>query len=370
MSVRKIRKSWWIDIRHKDERVRKRSPENSRAGAAAYEALVRHRIARGEPLEGTESLLGQPSKALKDFVPEWFETYVRTNNKPTEQRSKDVTFRIHLLPWFGSYRLSEITNIEIEQYKSAKQKSGLSAKTINNHLCALMKCLRCANDWGLLVSLPKMSLLRVPPQPFDFLTPIESAKLLRGSEEPQWREMILVALRTGMRLGELIGLDWSAVDFRRRIITVRQSIVYGKVSSPKSNRIRHIPMANEVLEILWLRREEQGLVFPRPDGQPLAYNTTDLAIKRHCKRAGLRPIGWHVLRHTFASQLATEGVSMRIIQEFLGHSTIQMTGRYAHLAPSAFQNTIEVLQVAEDREMLKFGQQVGNADEILAVMIR
>lgn len=365
MGVRKIKTSWWIDLRDEGRRIRKRSPENSKAGAEAFEALVRHRLARGEPPEGFPRPPEMKIKLLKAFVPEWFETYVRTNNKPTEQRSKEVTFRIHLLPWFGSYRLNEITNAEIERYKSNKQKSGLSPKTINNHLCALMKCLRCANDWELLATLPKMSLLKVPPQPFDFLTPIESARLLRGSEEPQWREMILVALRTGMRLGELIGLDWSAVDFRRRIITVRQSIVYGKISSPKSNRIRHIPMANEVSEMLWPRRQEQGLVFPRPDGEPLAYNTADLAIKRHCKRAGLRPIGWHVLRHTFASQLATEGISMRIIQEFLGHSTIQMTGRYAHLAPSAFQSTIEVLQMAEDREMFKLGQPVGNQNEML-----
>lgn len=368
MGVRKIKTSWWVDFRAGGQRIRKRSPENTRAGAQAFEVLIRQRLVRGEPPEGMPEAPKRPVMLLKDFAPEWVETYVKTNNKPTTQRSKDVALRVHLLPWFGKFRLEEITSIEIERYKSAKQKQGLSPKTINDQVGVLTKCLRCAIDWGLLMSLPRSTMLRVPPQPFDFLTPVESHNLLQDTQEPIWHEMLLVALRTGMRLGELIGLDWSAVSLERRMITVRQSIIYGQVSSPKNNRMRHIPATDEVVAALSYRRKSSGLVFPRPDGEPFAYNTVNLAIKRHCKRVGLRPIGWHVLRHTFASQLATEGIPMRVIQDLLGHSSILMTVRYAHLAPNTLHISLEVLQMAEKRELLNVGQQVVNQRLLLSAI--
>ncbi len=364
MGVGKNRKSWWVSVRHAGVRYRKRSPENSRAGALAYEALIRYKLARGESLEPPKPVEKAPVCLFKDFVARWFTTYVVTNNKPSEQRSKSSSIRIHLLPVFGDYPLEKITTAQIEEYKAAKQKTALSPKTINNHLCIISKCLRDAQEWGLIATVPRIRMLRVPPQRFDFLTSYESALLLQDKEEPKWHEMLLVALRTGMRLGELIGLDWSAIDFDRRLIIVRQSIVKGHVGSPKNNRTRVVSITDEVCAALAYRRKKEGLVFPRHDGKPLAQNTARNAILRHCKRVGLRPLGWHALRHTFASQLATEGAPMRAIQDLLGHSTPQMTARYAHLTPAAHQSFVALLLAAEQREMKRFGQPADSAGEI------
>ncbi len=204
-----------------------------------------------------------------------------------------------------------------------------------------------------------MALLRVPPQQFDYLSPEESELLLSDRKEPIWHEMILLALRTGMRHGELIGLDWSDIDFSHQMITVRQSIVDGIVSSPKNNRIRYIPMTDELSSALLHRRQKSGLVFTRPDGRPLSYSIAWNSIRRVCKRVGLRLIGWHVLRHTFASQLAAQGVQMRTIQELLGHATIQMTSRYAHVSTSMLRDAVELLR-----------QQAVNTDKILSEMFR
>lgn len=117
MSVRKIRNSWWVDFRIEYKRYRKRSPENSRRGAEAYEVTLRQRLARGESLT-PQPLVERPTFA--DFSDEWFATYAQTNNKPSEQRSKESTLRLHLKPMLGRRRLDDITNRLIEEYKAAK----------------------------------------------------------------------------------------------------------------------------------------------------------------------------------------------------------------------------------------------------------
>lgn len=366
MSVRKVRNTWWVDFRFRGSRYRKRSPENTRGSALAYESLLRRRLSNGEPLEASEAPPELPQRFFGEFSAEWYETYVRTNNKPSEQRTKEIVLRVHLVPYFGKMKLQDITALEVEKYKAVKKKSGLAAKTVNNHMAALFKCLRCANEWGLTGFVPRMVLLNVPPQRFDFLTPVESDQLLRDCREPMWHQMALMALRTGMRLGELFGLDWSDIDFKRGVITVRHSLVREVLSSPKNNLVRHIPMTPEVVSSLLKRRKDRGLVFHRPGGKPLSYGIAGNAIKRLYKRAGLRKIGWHVLRHTFASQLAAAGVPMLAIQNLLGHATIQMTTRYAHLAPITLHNAVDLLDVAgRPSEVFNLGQQAVNTRRIL-----
>ena len=170
-----------------------------------------------------------------------------------------------------------------------------------------------------------------------------------------------------MRLGELFGLDWSAVDFQRRMVAVRQSFVRGNFGTPKSNKIRHIPLTDDVCLALYESRKPSGLIFHREDGTPLSQHIAERALHRACNRAGLPLIGWHALRHTFASDLASEGVSMRAIQELLGHSTIVMTQRYAHLAPSSLRDAMTVLELRTERgKKESFGQQLGSVEKLLA----
>jgi integrase len=281
---------------------------------------------------------------FEEFSKEWFQTYAIPNNKPSEQRNKLVALNNHLIPCFGKLQLKDIGVIHIERFKQAQIQEGIRAKTINNWLCILSKCLESAIEWGLLEHKPKIKPLKVQPQSFDFLSLEESTRLINSCDEQMWKQMITVALRTGMRLGELFGLEWGDVDFQRKMITVRQSIVRGYVGSPKSNKFRYLPLTEEVCKTLYESRRTNGFVFPRPDGTVLTHHIAERALHRASVKAGLRHIGWHVLRHTFASDLVTEGVPMRAIQELLGHSTITMTMRYAHLAPSSLREATDVLE--------------------------
>ena len=360
MSIRLFRKTWWVDFRHEGQRIRKRSPENSRAGAAHYEAVLRQRLARGEQLTQHQPA---PPPRFEAFSRRWYDTYVTTNNKPSEQQSKRLILQNHLVPFFGQLRLDTITALKIEEFKAIKISDRLAPKSVNNFLAVLGKCLRCAEEWSEIERVPRIKRLRVPPQTFDFLTVEEANQLIRAAPDARWRAMITVGLRTGLRLGELLALDWTDVNLDTGILTVRRSAFGKQMVAPKSNRIRHVPLAPEAQRALQATWQLSGLVFSPGRLSPMWRETAHRLIVRTCKTAGIRQIGWHVLRHTFASHLVTAGVSMKAVQELLGHSDIRMTMRYAHLAPSVLHDAVRLLEPAVVSAPI-LGQPVGNAISI------
>ena len=159
-------------------------------------------------------------------------------------------------------------------------------------------------------------------------------------------------------MGELVALDWSDVNLETKLLTVRRSAFKRQIVSTKSNRIRHIPLTQEVQQALRAIEQSSGAVFHRC-GRSLDDQIARRFITKLCKQVGLRHIGWHVLRHTFASHLVTAGVSIKAVQELLGHSDVRTTMRYAHLAPSALRDAVRVLEPALAPTRI-LGQPVGN----------
>jgi integrase len=360
MAVRKINNSWYVDFRAEYVRYRKRSPENTKAGAEAYEALLRQKLARGEPISREARVL-QPNQNFKEFAWKWFEAYVIPNNKLGEQRNKQKALRGSLVPFFGSMQISTISAYNIERYKGLLRRKGNSPKTINNRLTILGKCLATAYEWlELKGTPPKIMWLKCPPPKTDYLS-LDECGLLLSQSTGAMHEMVLTALRTGMRRGEIIGLQWSSIDWQNRSITVRHSKCdyTHELSSPKSNRARHIPMDADIYTALFNRKRDTGYVFTDPTQKSFSGKRLELRMSELCKSVGLRKIGWHTLRHTFASQLAMKGVPLNAVQMLLGHSTISTTMRYTHLAPSTLRTAIDMLNpktlISPD-----FGQPVGN----------
>ena len=270
MSTRKIRNSWWVDFRFRRVRYRIRSTENSKAGAAAYEVVLRQRLSCGEPIDGRQKDQISIPPTFKEFSEQWHSTYVCNNNKISEQKSKYFTLNAHLIPFFGQKRIDQISSLIIEEYKAKKRGSGLAPKTINNHLSVLSKCLHTAQEWVGLTGIPKIKLLKVPPQPFDFLSRDESEKLLDAINHPVWHAMVLVALRTGLRLGELLALEWPDIDMEMRMLTVKHSISRGVIGTPKSNKERYIPLTKETCDVLKQIKKPRGFVFCQTVGYLLA----------------------------------------------------------------------------------------------------
>ena len=128
-------------------------------------------------------------------------------------------------------------------------------------------------------------------------------------------------------------------------IRVRRAIYDGVIDTPKGGRSRDVPMSAELVAALRLlpSRFAGQLVWPGEGGRNLTKGACKHPLWRACKRAGLRRVGWHVLRHTFASHLVMRGVPLKAVQELLGHATIEMTMRYAHLAPDVTRDAVRLL---------------------------
>ncbi len=328
---------------------------DTRAGAEHAERLHIERVLKTGEVTQTPSPPKEVPR-LRDFV-ELYLDASRLQNKPSSVAAKEWTLRRHLVPAIGDLRLEQVTYAVVEDLKIelARKRARnwdksditdpptLSAKSINNILTILRRMLVIARKRGLIAVVPEIDWLKVPPQEFDFLD-FEEADRLLGAVDEEWRTMVLVALRTGMRMGELIALRWQDVDLVAGRITVRQNAVKGRIGTPKSGKAREIALSNDTRAALKSHRHLRGpFVFCTMDGVMLKYTELRHPLWRACRKAGLRPVQWHALRHSFASHLVMRGVPLKAVQELLGHSTIQMTMRYAHLGPEVTRDAVNLL---------------------------
>ena len=283
----------------------------------------------------------------------------KTPRKRSPKDDKSM-IRKHLRPFFGRMRLSDVGVATIDRFTSVKQAHGLSNKTINNALTLFGTMLRLAVDLGWLRQLPRIDKLKVGETAFHYLRTREDIQALVGAAREEAEgvfELYASALFTGMRFGELAGLHWSDVDLVRRLITVQRS--YDKPT--KSSKVRHVPILDPLLPILrdWRLRNPLRLVFPNQYGNMHAPSprVTGEIFKRCLKLAGLEDMPFHSTRHTFASHWVMNGGDIFRLQRVLGHASIQMTQRYAHLAPDVYADDYGRLGDAlstSDAEVIRF----------------
>ncbi len=349
MAVRKIKGSWWVDVRIAGRRHRLKSPEDRRQAAIDFQAKLVQELRLQAQRAGVLPL-DRRFATLAEFAPAWIDLYARQRNKPSEQRNKLRFLRRDILPLLGRLKPEAVTTVHVEQLIAAKRSQGLAPKSINNVLMTLSKMLRSAADWGVIAHAPKVKLLKSPPSKYDFLEPFESARLLQAAPTPMWRAMILLGLRTGLRISELVALTWENIDLARRVVHVRQALVLGVLGTPKNNRERHVPLTEDSLVALLALSPSRGWVFRRADGRGVDDSVARRILYKTCDRAGLRRIGWHVLRHTFASQLVGLNAPLRNVQEMLGHASLEMTMKYSHVSAHALHATAAMLDRLEERQ--------------------
>jgi integrase len=266
-------------------------------------------------------------------------------NKYSTTKAKRQILRDHVEPALGALPVTLVTYAVIEDFKVALGRKSLSAKTINNVLTVLRHLLSVAKKRGELAEIPPVEWLPVEKPGFDFLDFDEAARLFTAAaKEPEWYAMIMVAARAGLRQGELLGLRWDDVDLVAGRLTIRRAIVRGKLTTTKSKKHREVALGDDLAAALKAHRHLRGLhVFCDAAGAPFTSGACKHPLWRLCRRAGLRRIGWHVLRHTFASHLVMRGAQLKAVQELMGHATIQMTMRYAHLAPHVTRDAVRLL---------------------------
>ena len=333
MAVKKWRGKWCVDFQVGERRIRRVSPTQSRRGAEAYEAELRASLIPTS--SGSPEPAAIESPTLAEFAPEFLLTYARVNNKPAERSRKENVLRNHLVPFFGNQRLDQITPRRLEAFKADRLAQGLKPVTVNKHLGVLKKLLNCAVEWGKLAKVPRIRMLKagVTDDSDEWLLPEEVGQLLEAAEaEPKWRTFFFIAVRAGLRRGEVFALHWRDIDFDAKRIYVNYTVYKGTLQTPKGDIKRWVPLSDDLADALraWRLRSQGKLVFPNGKGKlTTSPSSANKALARVLKGGRLRHVRVHDLRHTFASHLVLQGCSLRVVQKLLGHSSIKMTERYA-----------------------------------------
>ena len=222
----------------------------------------------------------------------------------------------------SSRPIDEITAWDIERFKAARVEK-VKKSSVNRDIAVLKRLFSLAIDWNLIDKNPlkKVALYRMEEKLMRVLTPNEERKLIKAAAA-HFKPLIIVAINTGMRRGELLDLQWEQVDLQSRTITIKHS---------KSGRVRHIPINKTAQEALGgLPGPRAGHVF-RYRGSPI--KDTKTAFKGAVKRAKIPHCRFHDLRHTFATRLVLAGVDLATVKELMGHASISTTMRYAHPTP-------------------------------------
>jgi integrase len=333
-----------VDRSGRVRRVQRVAPINNRRAAEKFEHELREQLLNRS--EDEASVEPQTVPTFAQFAERFMATYAPTNNKASEVEAKKGILRVHLLPVFGSLTLDRIGVAEVEEYKARKLTANMARKSINNQLTVLRKILATAVEWRVITSVPQIKWLKTAAPEFDFLT-FEEASRLISAAAPDWRAAITIAIRTGLRQGELRALRWTDVDLNGGRIVVRRAVWRDIISTPKNGRVREIPLSRQAVAALREHPRRGEVVFSAPDGSMLSKGAMRWPLWNACKGARLRRIGWHVARHTFASHLVMRGAPLKAVQELMGHSTIEMTMRYAHLSPDARRDAVQLLDVKE-----------------------
>ena len=258
--------------------------------------------------------------------------------------------QIRQLAWWraklGPLSLADVTPARIAEARD-KLARDVTARggqrgpaTVNRYLAALSHAFAVAvKEWGWLEDSPlrKVTRPREPRGRVRYLSDDERGRLLgecRESGSPDLYCAVVLALSTGARRGEILGLRWGQVDFARRAITLLQT---------KNGEIRALPLVGHAFDLMVerakVRRIDTDLVFPgRKNNRPIDLRTP---FETAVKRAGIEDFRWHDLRHCTASYLAMNGATLAEIAEVLGHKTLAMVKRYAHLSQAHTTRVVE-----------------------------
>ncbi len=295
-----------------------------------------------ERRNGKFRLTRQPV-TMTEFATKWQEDYVTVQRQLGRMKESTavgygVAVRLHIVPFFGGMRLGDIALPHVRALMKALLDKQLSPKSVGNVVVVLKQMFKHAVQWGYLDASPAQYAERPRGE---VLTPPEIRRLLQAADEPV-RTLVLTAVMTGMRRGELLGLKWEDVDLEGGKIHVRRALWRGRFIAPKSRRARRAIDAPATVRAALAHlpsRFQGGLVFCGREGQPLdPENFTKRDFARALRRSGVRRTRFHDLRHIYASLLIAQGAHPKYIQAQLGHASIQTTlDRYGHLMPDVYE---------------------------------
>lgn len=351
---------WWIFINHQGKRKAKKIGRNKKAAEEAA-AKIEAKLVLNEM--GIDHGADKKAPLFKDYADIWLEGYVKQLRRPTTYTRYKGVLEKYIKPTIGDKPIDKITRGDIRNMLLKCFNRGLSRSSICIIRDATSGVMGYALDEELILANPVTGITsrlglerkkRLSVEPFTFEEAEHFLETCRKFE-PGYYAFFLTAFRTGMRLGELLGLRWGDIDWRGKFIRVERSFKNNLMSETKTGKVRRVDMSDQLIEVLrslYTKRKEEGLgtgqglvetIFHR-NGEPMAQNSIRNVFKRLLRKAEMRDMRLHDIRHTFASLLLSNGQSPVYVREQMGHSSIQITvDVYGHLIPSSNREAVNQL---------------------------
>lgn len=274
--------------------------------------------------------------------------YLRETQGTKKSAERDAWTVKRLQPYFSGRVLNDLKRSDVRGYIASRRAEGVKGSTINRELGLLSVALNRARlDWDWEIANPAQGMREPESEGRQvYLTREQFDALVRAAMQqkraPYLADLVVVAVMTGCRKGELLGLEWSRVDFEANVIRLR-------ASDTKAARARLVPINEAAREALQRRLQyraercpESGWVFCGPDGERIV--SVKSSYRHALGSAGIAGVRFHDLRHTCGSWLAQKGVPIGHIAAVLGHSTLRMSERYSHLAPANARDAVALLE--------------------------
>lgn len=282
------------------------------------------------------------SVTLGDFLDRYMKDVGEHTLRPNTIKAYESLIRIHVKPEIGNIKLTSLRPEHLQSFYSKKMGEGLSNRMVQFIHSVIHKALNQATKWGLVARnvsdlVEKPSVKRKSPVTWDV---VQVKRFLKQVENNRLYSLYLLAVTTGMREGELLGLQWEDVSFETNNISVKRTLlnIKGKglvLSEPKSESSKRLVSIPPFVMAVLKTRASGGLMFKTSNNTPISPRNLVRDFKKNLANAGLPDIRFHDLRHTAATLMLTEGVHPKVVQEMLGHSQISLTlDTYSHVIPT------------------------------------
>jgi integrase len=324
---------WYVRLWYKDQKdgTWKRMVE-----AVSRQKKAAERRLKKLETEAYEGKLFERKKPPQTTFEKMMELYLDWSKLNKRSWGRDVTSAGHLVAFFGGMKPAEIHPLLIERYKRERVER-VSRRTVDIELACLKHVFTKAVEWGHAAENPvrKVRLFKPRNERTRFLSEVEIVRLLEACAD-YFRPVVLTAVHTGMRRGELLGLKWEDVDFAAGFVNLKRT---------KNGDPRSVPMDDTVLEALKTLKKKSSseYVFVQKGDGTRPLRDVRKPLKRALDKAGLKDVVFHTFRHTAASHLVMKGVDLKTVQEILGHRTLVMTQRYSHLSPAHMRDAVRTL---------------------------
>ena len=317
---------YWYSIQFQGRRIQKSLKTSNRKLAEKLYAKVLADIVEGRYFKQQKAA----SVSFRQLVDAYMRKYRKERGIYTVKR---------LLPFFGDMMLADISAEQVESYILERAEEGAAANTIYLEFSLGRRMFNVARKkWKWVSANPfadvTFSELQVIDNARDrWLTVKEEALLMKHATPDYLKDLIIFALHTGCRRGEILSATWREnIDMRNRVVRIK--------SSKRGMKMKIIPMSDTLYAMLrrrWKVRHISDAVFP------YSVDAVKDAFQRAVKKAGLHDLHFHDLRHTFATRLVQSGVDLYVVQKLLGHKSIMMTERYAHHYPESLRPSVKAL---------------------------